>query len=248
MFMFDEDGNPGGNDVPPVEGNSGGDQNPSPQPAQTGPTFDPRAIATELHSVFQQNQPQRPPTEAEIAQARKDLRVFEISDEWVTRFNNADTQKQAFEQLRDGLMAQFATYTDRFVSERDAAILERMSPFEQHFAQQQNEALMTRMNTAHPGLDKLRPIVDKVIAHFQTSNARFPDEKSLFNAVVQHVEQVVGITQPGFKLSAGSANPHQPAQNQPGSLPRGASGSRGGGARTPAPANGGSRVAALLDA
>lgn len=232
MFLFDDD--PAGQPGAVVE-----DPNPNPNPAPSGPSFDPAAIARELGSVIQQNQPKAPPTPEEIAAAKRALNVWEPDDTWFANFDNLDKRKDAIMQMRDGLFGQAFTAAQRLYAEREQAILERMSPMERAYFQQQESAVMGRIGQIVPALaqPEYKPIVDKVIAHFHTTGQKFNNEAELAKAIAKGVEEVARVSNPSFVLPAGAAQPNPPAKNQPGALPTTSSGSGGGGGRSSGASN-----------
>jgi hypothetical protein len=224
-FFFEEADDLGGGtfEAQPGEGN------PPSNAAPAVPSFDPRAIAQELGNVLtehqKQNESQRPKTPEEIVALKKELRIWDPTDEWLTKFDNMDTRKAAITEMRDGLFGQAFEAARRYYAEREEAILSRMSPLEQHYQKAANEQIMSGIYQGAPELKQYQPVVDRVIAHLQISGQRFNSVADLTTAIRKGVEEVVAIGTPGFKLS-----PEQ-TTNKPGSIPATSSGSGGGGGR-----------------
>lgn len=226
----DDAGGDGGEPSAPEQQQQEVDSSPALQQAQAGPSVDHAALARELHQLTQSSQPaapQRPPTPEELAQLRKELKIWDPTDEWTTKFDNMDTRKKAIEEMRDGLFAQSFEAARRYYAEREQGLMQQFQPVLSAYQQQQEEKVMSEMTKAYPALEPLRPIVDKVIAHFHMQKTTFASKEELFKAVASNVEQVMRVTNPQYKLPAGGT----PA-NKPGTIPVTTSGSGGGAGRS----------------
>jgi hypothetical protein len=241
MFFSEPDDNGGFGDIPL---DTGGDvqvldeptagDDAEPQPA-VAPVIDYDKMAAAIRSASQPTTPVAPAPAPKMSQEEIDklLKKWEPDDNFIQKFSNLDTQKDALKELVTHVVehaearAQVHTYGE--LQRLQQTLAPQLQAFEQFQAQQREE----RFNRSYPQLAKpeLKPVVAAVATQLlQTGN--FADEKSAFDAVAKGVERVMQATTPSFKLT--SATPKGKSNlNQ---IPANSVGTGGGGTvGTPTP-------------
>lgn len=226
-------------EAPSGEGNG----NPSTPPPPAAPTFDASAFAKEfgkeIGTVLSTQQQQRPLVkELTTEEAKKLLKVWDPDDTWYAKYDNLETRKTAVAEMRDALVIQSDTLAQHRMNEMREGLLKEFQPaltyMEQHQAAQREE----RFGKKYTDLSKpeLRPLLTAVAQELVKSGKTYQDENLLFEDIAKGVEKVIQVTNPDFKLSAGSspANNNHTATGIPITTP-GAGGGAGGGGGKSAP-------------
>ena len=243
--VFDDD--TGGGD-----GGSGGGEQPTPEPKTN--VVDAAALAKEFGNQIagvlgnqqqQQGQPKRDLSPEEI---KKLLKVWEPSDDWLKKFGNLETQKDAILEMRDGLLQQFDTIGQMRLQETVSGLEGKFSPALEYVTKAEQRERDQRLAEKYEFLGKkeIKPLVAAITSQIEKSGQKFANEDEHFDAIAKSVEAVVKSTNPEFSLAAATTEKKQNNNSQRSGLPvttHGAGG--GGGGRTPAPAK--SRGAAVFD-
>jgi len=228
-----------GDTTPPPSGDndtSGGGNTPPANTPPPAPTIDASAFAKEFGSViaeqFKQRdsaQPKAPPTEAELAAARKNLNFWEPDDTFLQEFGNAETQKAAILKMRDGMMGQFVTIAKALLEQQNESWNGKFQPVQQMLTQREEAERESRFHTTYPVLAKpeLKPMIAAVAQQLAAQN-KFQglNEAQAFAALASGVETVIKSTYPEFTLGA-SAPANQGRQGN--GIPSSSTGSGGGG-------------------
>lgn len=225
---------PGGDDeVDDGEGSPDdeGDGTPSPQP-----TFDPKLLAAEFGSVLKDSLKDivpkpaaKPPMTAE--ERDKILGKLNLDDNFLARFSNLETQKEALAELHDGIVR----YADglsqvrqvQLKKEMETMFEERFAPVVTYYQQQQAEAQIGRFGKTVPQLadPKLRPLILAVGKQLTEAGQSFKTEKEMFAAIAKGCEAVIKTTNPEFKLNLAAK---AAKSSNPNALPSVSSGAGGG--------------------
>lgn len=260
FFEGDEDAGGGGSRVadilPPVgqttaqpviddEDAAGGGDDPEPvKPTPTNVTLDPAAFAEAIKAAGLGGsapqapvQPDRPPTPEEIAAYKKQLKYWEGSPEFFQKFNNMDTQADAFREFHEAFTTQIATMMQAYFGQQAGALQQQFSPALGFIQQHQEQQLQARFDAAYEQLSKpeLQPMRDYAIQRLAASGKVYKTEPEMFKALAEEMSNVIRAVNPEFKLTAGSS----PAKPNPNAIkPAAKRGASGGGDRSTDPAAG----------
>lgn len=233
---------------------SQGSQGTQTEAAPVTPTsnVDAKALAQEFGSALREHLSATKPGETEKPltpeEAKKLLQVFEFDDTFLKDFANVETQKSAFERLRDGLIRQSDVLIQARLNEEIRRLRASYDPVVQSFERAQGEARETRFNTTYPsiGTPALKPIVAAVAQSLRDQGKTYNDEKSMFDDIAKGVEAVIQQSNPAFKLptapAAGATKTQAPASAIPVTTP----GSGGGGGSSPAGNDKGPKALGIL--
>ena len=198
-----------------------------PEP-QAQPGLDEAAIAR-IGAEIAKNMPKpkeepAPPMTPE--EAKKVLKVWEPTDEWLQKFGNLETQKAAIAELRDGVIGQAAVLAQTFAAENARRMEEQYKPVQRFVQQLQAEQQDARFARFRPDIvkDEFRPIIKSVAEAVLAKNPTFKSEEEYFNAVANGVDGVLKSINPEHK----PAVRRQPSNAN--ALPVSTPGTGGGGA------------------
>lgn len=221
------------------------------------PPFDPAAFAKTLGEsvVAALPKPVVPePKQLSPEEAKKLLKVWEPTDEFLAKFDNLETRKDALREMVQGIYVQADTAAQIRLIQMQQGIAQevqqRMTPVEQYFAQEAVRQRENHFQTKFPELAKpeLRPLLTGVMAGMAAAGQLdWNKSEETITAVASNMEKTIQQYNPTFKLSGGTvvaptpsgSTPVKPATStNPNALPSTTSGSGGGGGGvTPAGAN-----------
>lgn len=211
-----------------------GDEGVPPATAQPTATVDAAEFARQFGGViaeqFKTVAPKQEEKKLTPEEARKLLNVMEFNDEFITKFGNMETQKAAFESLRDGIINQANTIMQIRLKEMQEQFAQQFTPIQQMLQERQVEERMSRFDSRFPQLSNpaLRPLLSAVGNEVVRTGKKFASETEAFDHLAAEVEKVIQTTNPAFKL----APTQKGAVRQAGKVPvtsRGSSGASGGG-------------------
>lgn len=232
-------------------GGEGADNDPVVTPPITTPpapvaTIDPasfKAFGESFGKTFAETQrasaPQLPPTPEQLAEGRKLLQFMDIDDEFVKRFGNLDTQKQAFEQFRDGITQHIFTVFNHLRG-NDRTELEKMfndglTPVRSMIEERQNSERQQKFTTRFSqfAAPEIAPHIEVAISQLASRDAfKGKSEADSFKLVAEHLAAQAKAYNPNFVLEDAEANGSSPSPSRSGnSLPvtsRGSGASRSG--------------------
>lgn len=195
---------------------------------------------------------EKPATPEEIAEAKKQLKYWEPTPEFVAKFGNLETQQAAFSELRDGLMTQFVTIVNGLLKQQHQQWDERFTPVQSMIAERQEAERETRFNTAYPELatDSAKQIMAVVGQKIHAAGGFAGlSEKDAFAKLAKESEKFIQGFNPAFKLSgAVQVSPKTKKSSTPaGGIPVTSNGGGGGGGNGgSAPVSGLPRAVSLL--
>lgn len=233
------------------------DPDPDPTPAPT--LVDAKSLVAEF---FKQNpaavsgaapaKTQNPPTPEELAEARKQLKFWEPTKEFVAKFGNLETQQSAFTEMRDGLMGQFVTIVQGLLQQQHQQWDERFTPVQSMIAERQEAERETRFNAQYPELatDAAKQIMATVGQKIHAAGGFAGlSEKDAFSKLAKESEKFIKQFNPEFKLSESvpAAQKTKKSSTPAGGIPVTSNGGGGGGGNGgAAPVSGLPRAVSLL--
>lgn len=186
-----------------------------------------------------------------LEDAKKLLKFWEPSPEFLAKFGNLDTQQAAFQELRDGLFGQFTTVMqaklEEYQQQLEARYGQPLTQLQQAEQQRITERAENEFYTSYPMLKnpQLQPIITAVAAGLRAEGKSFKTNKEVHDAIAAGVEAFGRQTNPEFKLAnlassttdgnapvkpTGNANPNAIAHSSAGG---GGGGAGGGGGNVP---------------
>lgn len=183
-----------------------------------------------IASQFKQPQGSAQPkvyTPEEIAQVKRDLKFWETKPEFLQKFNNLETQQQAFDEFAQGIFEQAKNVTQAMLAEQHRIWQEQFQPVHQMLTQRQEAERETRFYQQFPTLSapEFKPVIAGVAQHLASQGAfNGKSESEAFTILGRGLEQVFQKTNPTFKLD----NPKPQARNG-NAIPSTTIGSGGGG-------------------
>ena len=144
--------------------------------------------------------PAAPPMTPE--EAKKLLNIWEADDDFIQKFGNMDTQKEAFARLRDGLTKQQVTIMQHMMQEQQQQMESRYAPLLEAHARQSEERVINDFHAEYPTLAKpeLAPLIAAVSSGL--AGKSFANQKEGFAALAKGVEAVIRSHNPDFTLTA----------------------------------------------
>lgn len=184
--------------------------------SESTPAFDPKALGAAFaegikNSGLVQPPTATPPPQMTAEQAAKLLNIPQFTDDWMKRFGNVETQKQAFEELRDGLLRSMVTVQQMREQELQRNWESQFQPIAQQFQQAQAEQRWNNFKSAYPdiGKDELKPLVGAVVDSLAKSNKLTAgDDQGNFKTIAEGVAAAIRAVNPSFKLSPGGSTPN----------------------------------------
>lgn len=189
------------------------------------PTLDPDAFAKSFGQVIgqtlqqhqQQQQAQLPPTPEQLAEARRQLNFFDINDDYIKRFGNIETQKQALEEFRDGVVKHILTVFSHLRNEDRQQIDQRFTPLQQMIEERNNTERMSRFQGRFPqfAAPELGPYVETAIEQLAARDAfKGKSEAEAFKLLAEHLAAAAKVTNNAFVLEdRGNAGAPQPSRS-----------------------------------
>ena len=149
-------------------------------------------------------------------EAKKLLNIWEPDDEFLNKFGNLETQKDAILAMRDGMTKQFLTIVQHMLQEQKQEFTGRYEPLLSGREARQQERVMNDFNTEYPALAKpeLRPLISAVAQGL--ANRKFADQSEGFAELARGVEAVIKSHNPDFTLNGAQAS----STKQDGQRPR----------------------------
>lgn len=187
------------------------------------------ALGPAIAAAIKPTQQQAPLTREEAA---KLLNQFDVSDDFLAKFDNLDSRKQSLMDFRDGIVRNVWTMIQMAFRERDTKLDERFAPMQNYISTQEETARRSRFNSAYPDFSNpaFEPILLAVSQKLGEGGRTFATEDDAFKALADGVEAVIKVTNPNFQRSAASAagkpNVRKPNGN-PNALNGNASGAAG---------------------
>lgn len=178
-----------------------------------------------------------PPTPEEMAEARKSLKFWEPDDDFIAKFGNLESQKQAFVAMRDGLMGQFVAIAQAMQQDQAQHWDSRFSPVQQMIEQRQEQERETRFNDSFPQLKvpELRPMLVAITQKLhEAGEFKGLSETAAFQKIASAMEKTAQAINPAFKLESKAA-PVKKSTPSSRTIPvttNGGGGGGGGGAAT----------------
>lgn len=218
-FFEEDDGGGGGGDGELSHGAAALTNEPTEvvetPPAPAAPTVDAAALAKSLGAEIagamrqqQQSEPAKRKTVDDLTpeEAEKLLNVWKPTKEWTTKFDNLETRDEAVKEMRDGVVKHNDTIGQYRIREALDGVHAQYKPVLEFMQRYENEQAEKRFNTAHPELAKpeYKKVVEAVANDLQRQGKKFDSEKELFDELSKGVEAVFKVSNPNFKLSAGS--------------------------------------------
>lgn len=210
------------------------------------PSFDPKALAAEFGSVMREQfnerdakqEKQKTFSPEEIANARKELGIFDPDDAWLTRFDNLETRKQAILEMRDAMLGSQNKITQAMLAQQHAQWEERFQPVAQMLTQREESERVSRFHSKYSELSdpKLQPLIHSVGTQLAQQGAfKGLTESQAFDKLAQGVESVFQTKNPGFKLSQTNGGKSSNEISAEPSGARGGGGQSNGGAKPDSP-------------
>lgn len=137
-------------------------------------------------------------------EAKKLLKVWEPSPEFLTKLGNLETQGAALAEMRDGLMAQFDTIGQVRLQQAIDQIKAQYEPavkFAQTYQQEQvRQTHETAFYSKFPGLqDKnFEPIITAVVAGLTQAGTKFNSVEDSYKAIADGVTGIIKAAKPDF--------------------------------------------------
>lgn len=207
------------------------DDAPDETPKGGAPAFDVDKLVSGLSSgiiagLTPALTPKETPKQLSPEEAKKLMKVWEANDDFLTKFGNIESQKDALHMLRDGLIGQADMATQVRLHQMKQELMEQFGPVLQFMQRHETEQRTARMVKAHPELgdENISSIRDAVIQSLVNEGKTFDNESAAFAEVAKRVGIVIKKLNPGYK----PATTTKPS----GSIPVTTSGGRGGGVRT----------------
>lgn len=180
---------------------------PSPSPAPSG--FDSAAFGESFAKTFaqvqQQSAPPAPPTPEQIAEARRQLNYFDVTDEFLTKFDNLETRKASLEAFRDGIVKHIVTVMNH-LRENDRETYtkqfdERLTPLQSLIQERQASERQSRFNERFPQFAGLGDHVNAAITHLSAKRAfEGKDEAASFKVLAEFLAGQAKSFNPNFVL------------------------------------------------
>ena len=226
-------------------------------------TFDTKAFAEQFADSLVKagvvNKPASPeakpmtPEEARVILER-DFKVkqWEPTKEWLTKYNNLDTQGEALREMVHANNQYIDAISQLRGQVQQNQLLQQFQPIMARVEAQQAVERQTRFNTSYPQLSKpeLNPLMGAVIKDLgQRGEFSGLDEPSIFKKIAESVGAVIAASNPEFKLTPAGSTPAGKPTKPANALKPTTSGARGGGKPTGGGAAGGktmSKAMALL--
>lgn len=235
-FEDDAGGGFGGGD-----GGSGeGDGAPAPvsAPATVGLSEDSlkalgEQFGQQLGNHLKAQQPAGPVTYTpeQQAEARKNLNFWEPNDEFLQKFGNLETQKDAFVLFRDGLTNQMVTIMKALVDQQSKSYDEKLAPVQSLLTQRQEAEREDRFFKSNPTLKdpKFQDIIRTVGGKLhEAGQLKGKSEAETFALIASGVESVIKQFNPEFQLGAEGGNAPASSSRNSNAIPPTSSGAGGG--------------------
>lgn len=259
----DTDGADGADDAPsavelmddgadaPHDDSDGGDDKPTPPPA-----FDPAALASAFAGALAQSG-FKPQPQQQVQQQRqlspeerqKLMKVWEPSDDFFTKFDNLETRKAAFLEMRDALMAQAEVNAQLRAYQVEQQLRQQYDPIAQGWEAQQAAAERERFSKSYPDLANpaMEPLINAVAQGLVQQGKKYNSEKEAFDAIAAGTVAVIQANNPAFKLNT-PTKPTKPNGQRNALTPSRGGGGGGAGGAPAGDASGKPKAVALLDA
>lgn len=223
--------------------------------ATVTPAFDPNKFASEFGSSFgesfakNQPKPETPKKDLSPEEAARLLNVWQPDDAFFSRFDNLETRKAAFNEMRDSLIKQADTVAQIRLQQQLEQINQQYAPIRESIARQETEAQNKRFSDSYPQIGKpeLQPMIASVmqgiVGEIKGGTRKpFSNEGDAFKEVASRVEKIIQVHNPNFKLSAGET----PSKKSGGEIPVTSPGAGGGGGGGAVAAPKGSKALSVL--
>lgn len=189
--------------------------------SKPNPVEDRRAFAKEIGQEFASHltktkEQEKPVPQMTPAEAKKALKVWEPDDAYFQRFDNLETRKAAFEEMRDRLVEQADTIAQARMYQMAQQFDARIKPQEQYLSRQETKERETEFFTTYSSLD--RPSIRKnlpAIATQMANEGKFNGltQDQAFAELARGVESVIKEYNPEFKLESAPTPKTNPGQN-----------------------------------
>jgi ATP-dependent exoDNAse (exonuclease V) beta subunit len=162
-------------------------------------------------------------------EAKKLLNVFDVSEDWIKKFDNLETRQAALVELRDGFVKHSDTISQFRMKELEKKFEQKFGPIAQHIEETRARETEDRFNKRYEQLASpdIKPLIGSVADGLVKSGVTFKNEQEMFDAIAKGVEKVIQVNSPTFKLSTGS-NPGTTKQKTANAIPVTTPGSGGG--------------------
>ncbi len=171
----------------------------------------------------------KPLTPEQIAQYKKELKFWEPTPDFLTKFNNLETQEAAMRDWHDGVTQQVSNMMAAYFQGMVPQLQQQFAPAMQYVQQQQSAQVEDRFAKTYPDVAKpeLRPLFEAVVQHIKGTGKKFSGEGELFKAVAEGMAASIKAINPEFKLSVAGSSPAPKNPNAIRPSPRGGAGGNG---------------------
>jgi len=184
------------------------------------PTLDAKAFAESFAPMiaqqFKQNAPQQNAPALSKEEAAKLLNVWEPDDSFVQEFGNLESQKTAFQKMRDGLIRQADTIMQARLYEMQQQFEQKLSPVQSLLQERASQEAEAAFANRYPQLadPKSKPFVNGVAQQLHAQgkfNGLSRDQA--FDLLANNLAEVIKVHNPNFQLTPNGAQAMNPGSS-----------------------------------
>lgn len=175
------------------------------------PSFTPEALAAAFKAAG--IGAAQPPVQATAQpkltaeEVKKQLKYWEPTKDWVTKFDNLETRDAALAEMVQGQSEHAYTLARAQAEEMKRELMTQFEPVLTAHQQAQDEKMWNKFGTKYPALSKpeLRPVLASVLSAISASGYRPTGEDDIFDKLAQGALPVIQQFNPQFTLTAKAA-------------------------------------------